>query len=620
MKFALTVRRYFLASAIVYIMIFASLFTVNPVNATHTDCTNWAGLPDKDCDQLADAWETGNKTYTENGITVQLPSGVSMNHRDILVEIDFMDPHIPPPASIDIVVNAFRGFELLNPDNTYGVNLHYIIDDSIQHENCINIYEDADTIPTNDFKSIKENFMGTQNERSLNSNVYQAKMDVFHYALFVHTQCGNEPSSGIGETPGNDFVVSLGYPGWGNVINGHDTGSNDYKAATFMHELGHNLNLKHGGSADNPNCKPNYISVMNYAFQFPTYASSRSVDYSHSVIPALNEAALVENNGIGPSSPVNLETAVGHTVSGSHSPLPHYLSSNPGPYANNSPINYNWYTGSTGTGQTVGSSITNFHFIPCNDNTQSWLYGYDDVHYNSFLFWANSGPFQNATVPPELASGSGTPMPSEEFVTNLTNVSTIDVDSPLFSNELIMNLSSISPPRPFIVSGNYDVLKDPKLAPCDVTVDKCQDSPCDPNDPSCVVNKEHNFTNPQLGDIDVGVVSNVTEITAIEVLNATTSKVLDINTYIQSINQSSFVNGTDVSTLKKDLQNSLVNGSDSVYNLINSSNPDLALGKILKLRSLVDGTHASSQVLEYPENINLLNLVDDLRITLEKRR
>lgn len=614
------VTRYFLASAIVSMIIFASLFTVNPVNATHTDCTNWAGLPDKDCDQLADAWETGNKTYTENGITVQLPSGVSMNHRDILVEIDYMAPHNPPPASIDIVVNAFRGFELLNPDNTYGVNLHYIIDDSIQHENCINIYEDTDPIETNDFKSIKENFMGTQNERTLNSDVYQAKMDVFHYALFVHTQCGNEPSSGIGETPGNDIVVSLGYPGWGNIINGHDTGSNDYKAATFMHELGHNMNLKHGGSADTPNCKPNYISVMNYAFQFPTYVSSRSVDYSHSVIPALNEAALVENNGIGPSSPVNKETAVGHTVGAPTHPGSHYLSPSSGPYANNSPINYNWYTGSTGTGQTVGSSITNFHFIPCNDNTLSWLYGYDDVHYNSFVFWANSGPFQNATGQPESMSGVSSSTLDDQLIDNITNVSTGGVGSPVLSGESTVNLSDISPPTPYNGSSNDDILKDPKLPPCDVTVEKCQDSPCDPNDPSCIVNKEHNFTKPQLGDIDVGVISNVTEITAIDVLNAITSKVLDLNNHIQSINQTDFVNGTDVSTLKKNLQNSLVNGSDSVYNLINSSNPDLALGKILKLRSLVDGTHASSQVLEYPENINLLNLVDDLRITLEKRR
>ena len=34
-----------------------------------------------------------------------------------------------------------------------------------------------------------------------------------------------------------------------------------------MHELGHNLGLRHGGG-DDVNYKPNYLSIMNYAFQF----------------------------------------------------------------------------------------------------------------------------------------------------------------------------------------------------------------------------------------------------------------------------------------------------------------------------------------------------------------
>ncbi len=54
---------------------------------------------------------------------------------------------------------------------------------------------------------------------------------------------------GRGERGGNDFVDF-----------NHDPGS-------IMHELGHNLNLDHGGN--NPtNCKPNYVSVMNYDIQF----------------------------------------------------------------------------------------------------------------------------------------------------------------------------------------------------------------------------------------------------------------------------------------------------------------------------------------------------------------
>jgi hypothetical protein len=50
----------------------------------------------------------------------------------------------------------------------------------------------------------------------------------------------------------------------GSGING--IGSVDDQSGTFMHELGHNLGLDHGGFEDVQN-KPNYLSVMNYMFQ-----------------------------------------------------------------------------------------------------------------------------------------------------------------------------------------------------------------------------------------------------------------------------------------------------------------------------------------------------------------
>ncbi len=37
------------------------------------------------------------------------------------------------------------------------------------------------------------------------------------------------------------------------------------EASTFMHELGHNLGVQHGGG-DAANLKPSYISVMNFSF------------------------------------------------------------------------------------------------------------------------------------------------------------------------------------------------------------------------------------------------------------------------------------------------------------------------------------------------------------------
>src|SRR5262249_28869273 len=77
-------------------------------------------------------------------------------------------------------------------------------------------------------------------------------------------------------------------------------------AGTFMHELGHNLGLHHGGDSDE-NYKPNYISVMNYAFQFgipyaavpgSIHVAGFRIDYSDTALPTLDEAHLDETLGV----------------------------------------------------------------------------------------------------------------------------------------------------------------------------------------------------------------------------------------------------------------------------------------------------------------------------------
>ena len=51
------------------------------------------------------------------------------------------------------------------------------------------------------------------------------------------------------------------------------------ESGTFMHELGHNFRLRHGGF-ENVNCKPNYQSVMSYPLQVPYIDPDRPLDYS----------------------------------------------------------------------------------------------------------------------------------------------------------------------------------------------------------------------------------------------------------------------------------------------------------------------------------------------------
>src|SRR5262249_44117662 len=99
-------------------------------------------------------------------------------------------------------------------------------------------------------------------------------------------------SSGQANLPGSDLIVSL------------YCYNSDYNvASTIVHELGHNLNLRHGGDSD-LNFKPNYNSVMNYKYQFDGIDTNckppgdRVSDYSRRQRISLNEAALDENKGI----------------------------------------------------------------------------------------------------------------------------------------------------------------------------------------------------------------------------------------------------------------------------------------------------------------------------------
>src|SRR6476659_425907 len=75
------------------------------------NCTNWAGLPDKDCDQLADTWETSPTGY--NGLILK-NMGADQNVKDIFVEIDYRGHHKPRDGVIDAVKTAFANSQVAN--------------------------------------------------------------------------------------------------------------------------------------------------------------------------------------------------------------------------------------------------------------------------------------------------------------------------------------------------------------------------------------------------------------------------------------------------------------------------------------------------------------------------
>jgi uncharacterized repeat protein (TIGR01451 family) len=108
-----------------------------------------------------------------------------------------------------------------------------------------------------------------------------------------------DPPNGI-DDDGDCTADSNGdgvFCGWADVgvdeDGGFSVGNRAQQAGTFMHELGHTLGLRHGGG-DDINDKPNFLSLMNYAFQAYDVPAQPGVlpggcDYSRDALATLNE-------------------------------------------------------------------------------------------------------------------------------------------------------------------------------------------------------------------------------------------------------------------------------------------------------------------------------------------
>ena len=271
-----------------------------PITVSITGTFTFSG--DTDGDGILDFWEINGFDYDLDGNDeIDFPKlEANFTHKDLFLEIDYMSMHKPNNQTITDVVNAFANAPnnlVSNPDGQDGINLHILVDDSIVHQNNITMWSGFDSLKTANF--------GTDDER-LDDKKIKAKKLFYRYGMFIHNMNGTG-SSGRGELPGNDFVVSLG-GNWGKDGSNHSVGTLDEQAGTLMHEFGHTLNLRHGGQTDF-NCKPNYLSIMSYTFQFPDNIPGRPLDYSREKNPTLVEGNLDETKGV--TGPFGRQTVIG---------------------------------------------------------------------------------------------------------------------------------------------------------------------------------------------------------------------------------------------------------------------------------------------------------------------
>ena len=298
------------------------------------------------------------------------PQKFSKYTKDVAIQFDYYTPNAPDKTALIHVIGNFTA---------HGVNLH--IQNGTQITNILPTtggpwtLKDGSSITStsliqfpDDFNTIRANFFASHDTANGNSNPKIAKSQVFHYGLNTYQMkdATGAPltTSGYSEEPGNDFITSIW--NWPGILNTQSTSgivpSTNIQEATFMHELGHNFNLRHGGS-DYNNCKPNYISVMNYLYTYqsevPLVSPEKYVlDYSnYAGFNSLNEANLDESHGLG-----NAQSNSQYAVIGSNNASMAYLVV-PLSTTGGNPINFD-RIGSTDNTNT-GVDLDLFSFADC---------------------------------------------------------------------------------------------------------------------------------------------------------------------------------------------------------------------------------------------------------------
>lgn len=415
---------------------------------------------DTDHDGICDHWEDGTNG---NGLHIRVkntayaydltcnpsanyttdPTGLTVcpnpNQKDVYVELDWMQGHGPDPTAITDVVKAFNSAPNgVNPgaNPPRGVQLHVQYGENpsssdgntgvhVTNLKTSTALASTNTSPTFGFWVLKENRFGTVAERNTNDPNHNsfcangeswhdcgsAKRQVFHYGVYIHKQSEFPTSSGWGEINGNDFVMSLGALTSPGI---------DEQEASFMHELGHNLGLYHGGSIppdvnnnhvydptdDNAdNCKPNYPSIMNYMYEFrSTFDQCRPLNFTNTALGNLDESNLSDDNGVGSNPYPNPDpdppgAAAGTCNNAAHNGMERPINfSNPHPPGGTTPSltgtpSIDWNGNGMQPGVTYTQNINTFAICNSFTTTNTVLKGHNDwtggdMNYN-FRAFAN---------------------------------------------------------------------------------------------------------------------------------------------------------------------------------------------------------------------------------------
>lgn len=256
-------------------------------------------------------------------------------HYDYMVGPDG-ETYEPDPAGIQIVVDSFaRHGVVLHVDPRHNpIPLHSVIVFDAPGNRAFT-FDPACTGPDAvGFSALKADYFRPDSNHPWHYVIFgkYVQVDNWDNVPACHFPPGfyTPSTAGFAELPGYDAVVTFGEfhdrPDLhaffdfqsGNWLTAWPAPAYEW-ATIFMHELGHNLGLFHGGSGigccglyQTDNLKPNYVSVMNSAYSgllTPIITASTEtasgywyrVDYSDEALTALDERNLSEPAGVGPT-------------------------------------------------------------------------------------------------------------------------------------------------------------------------------------------------------------------------------------------------------------------------------------------------------------------------------
>ena len=266
---------------------------------SYTLPARWEDL-DSDSDGLLDRWEDGIYTAPGGGTVNLAAMGVSKYRKDVMVESDWSEVAAPSEGVWTGAINTFAQAPVLNPDGSSGIDLRVDRGQGGAFTEGGEILTPHTTIW----------FGGTSCGGYMNFFDYKQthfnsdRQGLFHYNIFGRGSPSG--SSGVAEYPiggptrGDDFLVSCGSCGENALI------------GTFLHEIGHNFYLTHGGLGTAPEAsgwhnnqyRPTNPSIMSYRYQFGGTNPSCNTrpeglyTFSQGQMKTINELNTDENIGI----------------------------------------------------------------------------------------------------------------------------------------------------------------------------------------------------------------------------------------------------------------------------------------------------------------------------------